>query len=78
MTDRGYEESVVARYSTPGLRRNQLTRSAKKLMMEFDAQYSGMSPAERDQFLDQMFPEKPKRRRGQRVKKNFTESPSSD
>lgn len=71
MTDSSYEDSVVARYSTPGLRRNQLTRSAKKLMMEFDAQYSGMTAVERDQFLDQMFPVKPARKRGQRVRKKI-------
>lgn len=76
--DSSYEESVLARHSTPGLRRNQLTRSVKKLTMEFDAQFSGMSAADRDEFLERMFPEKPKRKRGQRVKKNVNESPRSD
>lgn len=51
------EEEILARYSTPGLRRNALTRDAKRLMMEFDGQYAHMTPADRDAFLDAMFPE---------------------
>lgn len=51
------EEAVLAAYSPPSLRRNQLTRASKKLMMEFDAQYSSMTVTERDEFLDRMFPE---------------------
>jgi hypothetical protein len=54
------EEEILAAYSTPGLRRNQLTRASKKLMIGFDAQHSSMSRAERDEFLDRMFPEEPK------------------
>lgn len=57
MADESYEEGVIIRHSAPGLKRNQLTRAAKKLMMEFDAQYSSMSRAERDEFLERIFPE---------------------
>ena len=46
------EDEVLARYSTPRLRRNELPRAAKKLNMEFDAQYNRMTKAERDEFLD--------------------------
>jgi hypothetical protein len=55
--DNRYEEGVVAAHSTPSLKRNQLTRSAKKLSMEFDERYRSMSKADRDAFLDQLFPE---------------------
>jgi hypothetical protein len=46
------EDETLAKYSTPGLKRNQLTRTAKKLNMEFDEQYRHMNAAERDAFLD--------------------------
>lgn len=55
--DNRYEEAIVAAHSTPSLRRNQITRAVKKLNMEFDAQFSRMSLADRDEFLDRMFPE---------------------
>lgn len=51
------EDEILAQYSTPGLRRNQLTRTAKKINMEFDERLKGMSIAERDEFLDKHFPE---------------------
>lgn len=51
------EQEVLERYSTPGLRRNQLTRASKKLNMEFDERLGGMTKTERDAFLDRMFPE---------------------
>ena len=50
-----YEEEIIAKNSTEGLKRNKLTRSSKKLMMEFDAQYSNLTNPERDAFLDQYF-----------------------
>jgi hypothetical protein len=46
------EEEVLAKYSTPGLKRNVLSRSAKKLNMEFDERLKGMTTKERDDFLD--------------------------
>ena len=54
------EEEVLAKYSTPSLRRGELTRAAKKLNMQFDAQYSQMTREERDAFLDEFYgPEEP-------------------
>jgi hypothetical protein len=50
------EEEIIARYSTPGLKKNQLTREIKKLIMTFDGQYSNMTKQERDEFLDKHFP----------------------
>jgi hypothetical protein len=56
------EEEVLACYSTPNLRRNVMLRSSKKLNMEFDAQFNKMTVAERNEFLDTLYPEdaKPK------------------
>lgn len=51
------EEEILDRYSNPRLRRNILTREVVKLNMEFDSQYSGWTPDERDAFLDALFPE---------------------
>lgn len=53
----GTETEVLEKYSTPGLRRAQLTRSAKKLNMEFDENYRAMTKQDRDAFLDKHFPE---------------------
>ena len=50
------EEEILKKYSTPGLRKNQLTRSSKKLYMSFDPTFSSASKEERDQFLDKYFP----------------------
>jgi len=52
-----YEEEILAKHSTPSLRRNELPRSAKKLNMEFDAQFNKMTKVERDEFLDALYPE---------------------
>lgn len=52
-----YEEEILAQYSTSGLRRNELIRSAKKLNMEFDENYRHMSKAERNELLGKLFPE---------------------
>jgi hypothetical protein len=49
------EEEILKKYSTPGLRRSQLTRQAKKLIMEFDGQYHKMTKTMRDEFLDGIF-----------------------
>lgn len=51
------EEEILAAYSTPSLRRNILPRGAKKLNMEFDAQFNKMTKVERDEFLDKLYPE---------------------
>lgn len=53
--DNAYEESVLARYSTAGLRRNQFTRAGKKNWLDYA--YPKMSRAERDKILDNLFPE---------------------
>jgi hypothetical protein len=52
-----YEEEILAKHSTPSLQRNILPRIAKKLNMEFDAQFNKMTKAERDEFLDGLYPE---------------------
>jgi len=52
-----YEDEIVAKHSTTSLQRNVLPRAAKKLNMEFDAQYNKMTKAERDEFLDSLYPE---------------------
>ena len=51
------EDEILAAHSTPGLRRNVLPRYAKKLNMEFDAQFNKMTKAERDEFLDKLYPD---------------------
>ena len=57
------EQETLAKYSTPSLQRNILSRQAKKLNMEFDSNYAHMTRAERDAFLDALYPEevKPKK-----------------
>lgn len=54
------EEETLAKHSTPRLRRNVLPREAKKLNMEFDANFNRMTPAERDEFLDGIYGREPK------------------
>lgn len=51
------EAEVLARYSTPGLQRGELTRASKKLNMEFDERFRSMTKQDRDAFLDLYFPE---------------------
>lgn len=51
------EDEVLAKYSTPGLRRTELTRTSKKLNMEFDERFSDMDRESRKAFLDRYFPE---------------------
>jgi hypothetical protein len=52
-----YEEEILTKHSTSGLRRNVLPREAKKLNMEFDENYRHMTIAERDELLDKLYPE---------------------
>lgn len=49
------EDEVLNKYSTDGLKRNILSRSAKRLNMEFDPQYDKMTKQERDEFLDKLY-----------------------
>lgn len=51
------EAEVLDKYSTPGLRKHELDRFAKKMNMEFDALCNHMTKEERDEFLDKHFPE---------------------
>lgn len=51
-----YQEAILAKYSTPGLEKNKLTRASKKAAMEFDENYRHLTKRERDEFLDKMFP----------------------
>lgn len=55
--DNTTEQDVLDKYSTTGLKRNQLTRASKKLNMEFDARNRGMSKQDRDDFLNRYYPE---------------------
>lgn len=52
-----YEEEILEKCSTPGLRRNVLSRPAKKMIMEFDAQFNKMTKTDRDEFLDKLYPD---------------------
>ena len=54
MTD---ENEVLKNHSSPRLRRNVLPKEAKKLNMEFDPQFNKMTKAERDEFLDTIYPD---------------------
>lgn len=51
------EEEILAQFSTSGLRKNQLTRAAKKWNMDFDLNFRHFSAVEREEFLDNIFPE---------------------
>ncbi len=51
------EEEVIKKFSTAGLQRGVLSREAKKLNMEFDPMYNKMTKAERDEFLDKLYPD---------------------
>lgn len=52
------EAEVLKKYSTPGLRKNELTRESKKFNLEFDENFRYMTQKERNEFLDRHFPEK--------------------
>lgn len=47
-----YEEGILARYSTPGLRRNQLDRSAKKDHLGS----AGVKGPEAEKILNELYP----------------------
>lgn len=49
-----YEADILVKYSTPGLKKNELTRSAKK--DQLNAQGMGKFPEDRDKILDQLYP----------------------
>ena len=51
------EAEILAKYSTPGLRKHELDRFAKKMNMEFDAQCNHITQEERNEFLNKHFPE---------------------
>jgi hypothetical protein len=55
LPDNSYEESILAQYSTPGLKRNGFTRLGKKEWLDFA--HPKMTKAERDELLDKLFPE---------------------
>lgn len=50
---RSPDQDIIDRYSTPGLKQNQLTRSAKRAQL--DAAYK-MTQDERDKLLDTLYP----------------------
>lgn len=49
------EAEVLARYSTPGLRKGELGRSAKKLHLE--ESHKHLSKEEREKILSDLYPE---------------------
>jgi hypothetical protein len=60
MTDRtsvapSYEEQIVAKYSTPGLKKFMLNRFAKK--EQLNAQGMNKFPEDRDKILDALYPD---------------------
>lgn len=50
-----YEEHVLKLYSTPGLRKNEVSRASKKWNMEFDPRFRDMSKQDREAFLDEIY-----------------------
>jgi hypothetical protein len=48
-----YEEEILAKHSTPGLRKHELTRQGKK--EQLDDQGMHKFPADRDKILDQLY-----------------------
>jgi len=52
-----YEEEVLAKHSTPGLKRNELDRAAKKDHLA--SAYKHLSREEVDKILDQLYPPEP-------------------
>lgn len=49
------EKEILEKYSTPGLRKNELNREAKRRNMEFDSQYDGITIKDREAFLDLIY-----------------------
>lgn len=49
-----YEEQIVERHSTPGLKKHMLTRFAK--MEQLNAQGMSKFPEDRDKILDLLYP----------------------
>jgi hypothetical protein len=50
-----YEEQIIAKHSTPGLKKFMLTRQAKK--EQLNAQGMSRFPKERDELLDRLYPD---------------------
>jgi hypothetical protein len=50
------EQEILARYSTPGLRRNELTRAGKKWHLQG---FARITPKEIEAILDQLYPLEP-------------------
>jgi hypothetical protein len=48
-----YEEEILAKHSTPGLRKHELNRAAKK--DHLNSQGMNKFPADRDKLLDTMY-----------------------
>lgn len=52
------EEEIIAKYSTPGLKKHELNRFAKK--EQLNAQGMSKFPEDRDKILDALYPEEAK------------------
>jgi hypothetical protein len=50
------EQEILERYSTPGLRRNVLTRAGKKWHLQ---DFARITPEEIEAVLDQLYPPEP-------------------
>lgn len=50
-----YEQEIIDRHSTPGLRRNELTRYAKKEQLDS----LNVPAADRDKILEELYGSKP-------------------
>ena len=55
ISDNSYEESVLARASTPGLRRNIMTRREKHTQID-EVYGSKLSSEEKRELLDRLYP----------------------
>ncbi len=55
-----YEEQILEKHSTPGLRRGELSRNAKKEHLADS--YKFLTAVEREELLDKLYPPQPVRR----------------
>jgi hypothetical protein len=72
MTVKEYEQSILAKYSTPGLRRNTLSREAKRDHLAMT--YKGMSQEQVKLILDRMYG--PEERKVPRYGADFASMPA--
>lgn len=56
LPDNSYEEGVLAKMSTPGLRRNIMTRREKHTQID-EVYGNKLTPSEKKELLDRLYPE---------------------